>query len=711
MALSRPLVFRMKLKYYAVAVGRDTGIFDAWDDVEPLVSGYAGALHKSFNTRVHAEAWLLRNQPSGEPAEAAAAPIKRARVDAAVAAGGTEAANAAPVEAGRSVVPLEEEALDERQARAVQLILAGKNVLLSGCGGTGKSVVIRAAKRALREAHPPRPCVITALTGCAALNVGGQTLHSFFGCGLPHTVGDLGRVWAESVRSKLTKLKARRGVLFVDEISMVPPELLDWLSAVLQKLFCSREAFGGLQLVFCGDALQLGPIAGSHVKLAVHLPGGNGNSADLTERDIPLKVKEFGGALFFQSETLRNGSFYPVELLKVYRQSDLDLVSALSKVRRGVVDAACYELFGRQLSVDLKTRGVTVEPTQLFVYNADVDLINSRELAKLDDRRVYSARDSFKVDLYDSEGLYAPANKVAAATQRLRKDAFWQDCNAKEKLELAVGATVMLLHNVPRGCPGSGLVNGSVGTVVSYVSGGDELFNLDAMLLMTDQKTVLFGRLKTQIELLTDALEENPEVKYPRVAFQRKVPGCSTFETVEYTVLPAHFEKQIYMCGTCTRVQLPLRLAWAITVHKAQGASLDCAVVNLHGSGRNPGQAYVALSRCRYKDRLQVAGFHEDVVVADPLAVSFAHALSDAAELEAEAGRQKLAAFVNSQPFWMQPLLDPAHAAWLPLFCKSDVVCDWLSSHCSYSPAPAVPMGIAWEDISDEDMLATLAHD
>ena len=95
----------------------------------------------------------------------------------------------------------------------------------------------------------------------------------------------------------------------------------------------------------------------------------------------------------------------------------------------------------------------------------------------------------------------------------------------------------------------------------------------------------------------------------------------------------------------------------------------------MHGCARNPGQAYVALSRCKYKDRLQVKGFRHNVVVADPLAVRFTDALSAAAELEPEAGRKALAAFINSCQFWMQPLLAPAHAAWLPLFCTSDVVC------------------------------------
>ena len=208
--------------------------------------------------------------------------------------------------------------------------------------------------------------------------------------------------------------------------------------------------------------------------------------------------------------------------------------------------------------------------------------------------------------------------------------------------------------------------------------------------------------------MVEEDLEDNPRIEYPRVAFQRKIPGCSVRETVELTVLPALFEKPIYMCGMCHRMQLPLRLAWAVTIHKAQGASLDCAVVDLHGCARNPGQAYVALSRCKYKDRLQV------------MAVRFADALSAAAAQEPEAGREALTAFINSYQFWMQPLLAPAHAAWLPLFCKSDVVCGWLSRHCGYTPAPvapsspaAGPVADAAADAVDEDgsMMATLAHD
>ena len=152
-----------KLKYYAVAVGRDTGIFDTWEDVKPLVDGYHGSLHKSFDTRVQAEDWLLANRP-------AAPPSKRARLSGngtpERALERTRRSASGSNAAGRSRGFAEEnEVLDERQSRAVQLIRDGKNVLLSGCGGTGKSVVLRAAQRALKA--DGQHAVILAPTGCA----------------------------------------------------------------------------------------------------------------------------------------------------------------------------------------------------------------------------------------------------------------------------------------------------------------------------------------------------------------------------------------------------------------------------------------------------------------------------------------------------------------------------------------------------------------
>jgi ATP-dependent DNA helicase PIF1 len=766
-----------KLRYYAIAVGRDTGIFDSWKDVKPLVHGYSKPDYKAFDTRVQAEAWLLRHRPSEEFEEAAASPAKRTRLDGldfdGSPARGSHNAGGAPGckaqgaggppgrtslgeggtperfsertrldEGGtperaqigrrhprggrlpqRSVFDQEEVKLDKRQSLALQLIMDGKNVLLSGCGGTGKSVVLHHAKKALREAG--RDCVMTAPTGCAALNVDGQTLHSFFSCGVPNKVKDLDKMWAEPVKERLRQLHARRGVLFLDEVSMVQPELLDWLSAMMQGILQQPgKVFGGLQLVFSGDALQLGPIPGD-MQLAGNQPVG---PADGLKRDaIPLKVTEFS-AQFFQSETLRCGNFYPLELSRVYRQSDQDLVEALRKVRRGVVDADCIDLFGRQLARDIDSDslllkdGARIEPTRLFVRNADVDSINSRELARLPDHRTYAARDFPIVDLDDKYApAQPPADAVLEAADKLEKDSFWGDCHARKNLELAVGATVMLLQNIPRGCEGSGLVNGSVGSVVSYASGAEELLRLDAMLSTlrgkTDPNAFIIQRLEWQIEAVEMDLEDNPAIEYPRVAFKGK-PGSAS-EPVELTILPTIFEKTVYMRGSCRRVQLPLRLAWAMTIHKAQGASLDCVTVFLEGCARNPGQAYGALSRCKYKDRLQVKGFHTNVVVTDPLAVRFADALSAASDLEQEAGRQALAAFVNSCQFWMQPLLAPAHAAWLPLFCTSDLVCGWLSRHCGYTPSPVVPSPAAGQVADavadaveeDESMMATVAHD
>jgi len=258
----------------------------------------------------------------------------------------------------------------------------------------------------------------------------------------------------------------------------------------------------------------------------------------------------------------------------------------------------------------------------------------------------------------------------------------------------------MLLRNIPRGCEGSGLVNGSIGRIIAYERGDIALQQLRAQLRVTDESSFLHVRLLEQIEAIHDDVQLQPEIAYPRVSFLHNVLGsCST---IEITVRPACFSKSIYLRGTCKRQQLPLRLAWAITIHKSQGASLSCAIVSLEGCDRNAGQAYVALSRCRVKERLQVVGFNARMVVANPLAVRFMDVFSAAADMAPEEGREALAAYFATCEFWMAPLLNssvPTHAQWLPLFLSSDVTHGWLTRYCGYNaampaPPPAVPQGL-----------------
>ena len=138
--------------------------------------------------------------------------------------------------------------------------LSGKNIFFTGSAGTGKSYTLEKIVKLLRDKHARHDSVVvTAPTGVASLNVGGQTLQSFAGCGVPTSAKDFDKMLGKHVATRWKKLEC----LVIDEVGMLSPEFLDWLDHSVRKI---REqptlAMGGLQLIICGDFLQLNPIPG-----------------------------------------------------------------------------------------------------------------------------------------------------------------------------------------------------------------------------------------------------------------------------------------------------------------------------------------------------------------------------------------------------------------------------------------------------------------
>ena len=135
------------------------------------------------------------------------------------------------------------------------LAARGANVFITGPAGTGKSVVLRKILAHFREKYSCREgCyVAVAPTGPTAISVGGQTIHSFAGCGVPKTAGDFDKCWEKFKRENWRKLHA----IVIEEISMISGEFLDRLSTVVSMIREDRQPFGGIQLILCGDFLQL----------------------------------------------------------------------------------------------------------------------------------------------------------------------------------------------------------------------------------------------------------------------------------------------------------------------------------------------------------------------------------------------------------------------------------------------------------------------
>jgi ATP-dependent DNA helicase PIF1 len=499
--------------------------------------------------------------------------------------------------------------LDAQQRHVVDLCGQGRNVFFTGMGGTGKTFVLQEIVQLLRRRHGKDKVAVAAPTGVASIVCQGQTLHSLAGCGVPTYVSDF---------EKCYKYKQRWGamkVLIIDEVSMLQPSYIDWLDQTIRNLRGRpTEAFGGIQLILCGDFGQLPGIC-SGVSLQRECPAAS-------DHEIPVNVMECPGFVF-QTAFWRDANFAVAELTTVFRQSEVAMVQVLGKIRRGVLDDQVRE-FMAGCARPLEDQG-EIKPTILYARNVDVDARNAANLSVLEGPSVvFNAADSVEADTPAQERL-------------LDRDTFFSNNPLiPKRLELRVGAQVMLTKNIEFGDSVDRLVNGSRGVVKRFVPLEE-----------------FASRLKAEDREIVKTLGG----QVPEVLFAN---GRT------HICVPEAFEKTVYMTGVCKRAQIPLKLAWALTIHKSQGETLDLVCVDLSGCFA-PGQAYVALSRARTREGLSVVGFRDSVVKADPMAIGFHDALTAGA----------LKDFVDKAPMWWAPILQCEKPEWVALFNKAPAFRRW----------------------------------
>ena len=429
------------------------------------------------------------------------------------------------------------ESLNSIQLAAASAVIDDKkSVLITGPGGTGKSYLLNYIRQEIPWIH------VTGSTGIAALNVGGVTIHSWSGIKI-FRKGKTAEQVLSGMHHAQKSILANAQVLAIDEISMISADFLDLLDDVLrnvrsEEIFMDDIAevtpFGGLQVVFFGDFLQLPPV----------------------EKN---KEPEFA----FESEVWEQLSPEIFEMKECYRQEDQQFVDVLNMIRYGHQRQEVLDLLGSRFNITDSTP--EEPPIKLFPTNKDCDFINSAELQKLLSdgavEKTYTANDR-----WTSEG-----EKMSPKYQPFFKKTVEKDCLAKENIQLAVGARVMLLRNLD---VSEGLVNGSMGTVEDFRA----VLPLDSM-----GETDFTAEPKTL-----------PIVKFDN--YPRPIP-----------IQPVEWE--FYKENKCVliRKQVPLRLAWAITIHKSQGMSLSKMEANLDECFAD-GQVYVALSRARSVEGLFLVG-------------------------------------------------------------------------------------------------------
>lgn len=416
-----------------------------------------------------------------------------------------------------------------------EAFFGGKNICLSGQAGTGKSWSVDAICKFLdsKGIYAAK----TALTGVAAVNIGGLTIHSFAGVGLAEGSADeIIREIRKKKSSKAPKRIRSVKVLFIDEISMASASFLDKLDEVFRVFRYDSRPFGGVQLVMIGDFLQLPPV----------FKAGFG------------EYKKDGFA--FESQFWNNNDIQVIHLKEIVRQKDKTFSDLLNRIRVGDVSDLSPLLSRVGAKVDAPS---DIKPVQMYCRNVDVDLANARELTGL-------------------PGLIQHFHSTTDGGEHYEKF-FDKNCIAPKVLSLKKGAQVMLLTNE---FFDEGLINGSIGVVTDFSSVGPAVkFKNGAVKIIKKHNWEIKEKRSAGIN------EETKEEKY------------------ENSVV-------------AVRKQIPLKLAWACTVHKTQGQTLDYVHADI-SEAFEYGQAYTALSRVRNLDDLILNPFEPKAIRANPKCLQF----------------------------------------------------------------------------------------
>ncbi|MEM7367972.1 MAG: helix-turn-helix domain-containing protein [Bacteroidota bacterium] len=420
--------------------------------------------------------------------------------------------------------------LNEQAELAANFInTTSRHIFLTGKAGTGKTTFLRYIVE-----NTFKNTVVAAPTGIAAINAGGVTLHSLlqlpFGAYIPEAVIQNQETYFQ-VNTPLTLRNARRmrkdkldmiremDLLIIDEVSMLRSDLLDCMDVVLRSVRRrSAEPFGGLQLLFIGDLMQLPPV--------------------VKEQEWAILRQYYASPYFFHAHALKAHQPLTVELTKIYRQRDSDFIDILNRLRNNQqtdADISYLNQFYEAGCESLEQPGYI----HLTTHNRKADRINETRLSQLSERSyTYKA----EIDGDFSENLYP----------------------AQFELELKVGAQVMFIKNDPSG--EGQFFNGKIGKVSKLTKSG--------------------------IWVLPDGGGEEIEVEPYQWDNKR-------YELDEQT-------NEIEAKELGSFEQYPLKLAWAVTIHKSQGLTFEKAILDMADTFA-PGQLYVALSRLTSLDGLKMA--------------------------------------------------------------------------------------------------------
>ena len=423
--------------------------------------------------------------------------------------------------------------LSREQQLAFDKYVLGKNIFMTGPGGSGKSALIKKIYK--HSENFEKKIYVCALTGCAAvlLNCNAKTLHSWSGIGL-------GKGSVENLIKKIKSNKYAKtlwkdtDILVVDEVSMLSLKLFNLLNEIGKAIRGINKPFGGIQLIFSGDFYQLPPVG---------------------DKDDPDSMR-----FCFESDEW-NSIFHrdcQIQFVKIFRQTDDIYAGVLNQIREGKIKRKSNDLLlqyvGRQYAPDL-----VAEPTKLYPTKMKVENINNSKMSVLS-----GIEKEFKLKFVTDMDIPGKNDRLIRAQYnekeiQMELDYLSANLICDKNIILKIGAQVMCIVNIKSADEkGIDVCNGSQGIVVGFCS-----------------------------------FTGCPRVKYNN--------------GIEMT-MGRHSWLSEKIPGICVS-QIPIILAWALTIHKSQGATMDAAEIDVGSGIFECGQTYVALSRVKSLDGLYLTSF------------------------------------------------------------------------------------------------------